>query len=120
MLSSIGESRPSFGERYYYEAAKRGFDLVFVTLALPVWIPLLLIVAVMVRIFLGSPVPFRHKRPGLHGRIFQILKFRTMRNDRDSMGNLLSDSERLTRLATGFDPLRWMNFQSLSTCFVAT
>lgn len=58
--------------------------------------PLLLTLALVVRFFLGSPVLFRQKRPGLHGRPFQLIKFRTMTNGRDEYGAYLSDEQRLT------------------------
>jgi sugar transferase EpsL len=60
--------------------------------------PLLAVVAGMVRITLGPPVLFRQRRSGLHGKPFTLLKFRTMSDARDSRGNLLPDSRRLTRL----------------------
>jgi sugar transferase EpsL len=74
---------------------KRLFDIVVVLVTAPLWLPLLLILAVVVRFRLGSPVLFRQKRPGLHGEIFELIKFRTMTDARDSQGNLLPDAERL-------------------------
>jgi sugar transferase EpsL len=53
--------------------------------------------ALLVRIKLGTPVFFRQERPGLHGKPFQMVKFRTMTDARDAQGNLLPDAERLTR-----------------------
>jgi lipopolysaccharide/colanic/teichoic acid biosynthesis glycosyltransferase len=64
-------------------------------------------VAVLVRVNLGQPVFFRQRRPGFKGRIFELVKFRTMRNDRDPGGRLLPDAERLT----GFG--RWLRATSL-------
>ncbi len=58
--------------------------------------PLLMVLAIMVRLILGKPVFFRQQRPGLHGRPFIIYKFRTMAEARDAHGNLLPDGERLT------------------------
>lgn len=75
---------------------KRGFDLFAVILASPVWILLLLIIALLVRIRLGGPVFFRQKRPGLRAQVFEMLKFRTMTDARDAAGNLLPDAVRLT------------------------
>ena len=75
---------------------KRLFDLLLVILALPVWLPVLAVVAVLVRFKLGTPVFFRQKRPGLHGRIFEMVKFRTMTDARDAQGQLLPDAVRLT------------------------
>ena len=56
----------------------------------------LLIVALLIRIKLGSPVLFNQRRPGKNGKIFEIYKFRTMTDARDNEGNLLPDNERLT------------------------
>lgn len=58
--------------------------------------PLLLLIALFVRIKLGSPVLFKQKRPGLNGKIFTMYKFRTMTEERNENGLLLPDSERLT------------------------
>jgi sugar transferase EpsL len=78
--------------------AKRFVDLVGATALLVVFAPPLSIVALVVRIFLGSPVLFRQERPGYKGRPFTCLKFRTMADKRDATGQLLSDAERLTSL----------------------
>ena len=75
---------------------KRAFDIASSGLGLIAIAPLLAVVAVLVRLKLGSPVLFSQKRPGLGGRIFTLWKFRTMTNARDAMGNLLPDSDRLT------------------------
>ena len=77
---------------------KRLFDLALSIPALFFIIPLMLIIALLVRFKIGSPVLFRQVRPGLHGRPFVIYKFRTMTDERDENGNLLPDGERLTRL----------------------
>jgi len=77
-------------------AMKRLFDLVVVISGLCLLWPLLLLLALIVRIKLGSPVLFRQQRPGLHGKPFTIYKFRTMTDARDSNGELLPDAERLT------------------------
>jgi len=74
---------------------KRVFDVISALVGLILLSPLLLVVAVMVRLKLGSPVLFRHQRPGLHGKPFELIKFRTMTNERDENGKLLPDSERL-------------------------
>lgn len=77
---------------------KRAFDLCFASLALLLLSPVMGVVAAIVRLTLGSPVLYRQQRPGLHGRLFTILKFRTMTSARDRAGNLVSDARRLTRL----------------------
>ena len=58
---------------------------------------ILLIIAILVKINLGSPVIFKQKRPGLNERIFTLYKFRTMNNKKDDNGQILPDDERLTR-----------------------
>lgn len=76
---------------------KRALDLVLVAVSAILWLPLLIVTAIAVRIFIGSPVFFRQRRPGLRGAPFYLVKFRTMTDARDSSGTLLPDSERLAR-----------------------
>lgn len=76
--------------------AKRIFDILFSLGWLIAFSPLLLVVAVLVRVKLGSPVLFLHERPGKDGRPFRIVKFRSMTDARDAAGNLLPDNQRLT------------------------
>lgn len=76
---------------------KRLFDVAASGAALIVLAPVMLAVALAVRVALGRPVLFRQVRPGLHGRPFEMIKFRTMLDAVDSHGNPLSDAERLTR-----------------------
>ncbi|MEY8349306.1 sugar transferase [Bacillus cereus] len=76
---------------------KRLFDL-FVSLSLSVLFSfLIIIVAVLVRFKLGSPILFKQQRPGLHGKPFSLYKFRTMTDETDSEGNMLPDNVRLTK-----------------------
>jgi lipopolysaccharide/colanic/teichoic acid biosynthesis glycosyltransferase len=75
---------------------KRATDLALILVSAPIWVPLLLSLAVLVRLKSGAPVFFRQPRPGLHGRLFQLIKFRTMTPERDAHGNLLPDAQRLT------------------------
>ena len=70
------------------------FALAFITLI--IFSPILLIVGVGVRIKLGSPIFFRQARVGLNGEVFEMIKFRTMKDAYDAEGNLLPDEERLT------------------------
>jgi len=77
---------------------KRVLDRTGAALLLVVASPLLAVIAVLVRARLGRPVLFRQPRPGLHGRPFTLLKFRTMTDARDRDGVLLPDADRLTRL----------------------
>ena len=74
---------------------KRIFDLVGTLFGLVVTAPLLLVLAVLVRVNLGTPVLFRQSRPGLRGSRFELYKFRTMTARRDADGALLPDEQRL-------------------------
>lgn len=77
--------------------SKRLFDLVFSILAIIILSPILLLTAMLVRVFLGTPILFKQQRPGYKGRPFFIYKFRSMLDAVDRAGNPLPDSERLTR-----------------------
>ncbi len=77
---------------------KRLLDLAMAIGGLILCAPIFALVALLVRIKLGRPVFFRQERPGLHGRPFTLIKFRTMTDERDEQGNLLPDHERMTRL----------------------
>jgi undecaprenyl phosphate N,N'-diacetylbacillosamine 1-phosphate transferase len=81
----------------YARGGKRLLDLVLSSLALVLLSPLLLGLAVLVRFRLGRPVIFRQRRPGHGEALFDLMKFRTMTDERDVSGALLPDSERLTR-----------------------
>lgn len=80
----------------YQRFGKRLLDIAASLLALVLLSPILTVTALFVRIKLGSPVLFRQQRPGLHGKPFTLLKFRTMNDARDPDGNLLPDEQRLT------------------------
>ena len=82
--------------RAYTQWGKRLLDVLLASLALLVFAPLLISVALCVRVWLGAPVLFRQQRPGLRGQPFILLKFRTMTDGRDGQGRLLPDAERLT------------------------
>jgi lipopolysaccharide/colanic/teichoic acid biosynthesis glycosyltransferase len=71
-------------------------DLALVIASLPLVAPVFLLLAIMVRVRLGSPILFTQVRPGLGGRPFRMMKFRTMTNARGADGQLLPDAERLT------------------------
>ena len=75
---------------------KRLLDIVIASIALTLLSPLYFYVAYKVKKNLGSPVLFRQVRPGLHGKPFEMIKFRTMKDATDAQGNPLPDSERLT------------------------
>lgn len=95
---------------FYARCGKRLLDLACAAFGLLVFSPVLAVVATLVRLRLGTPVLFRQQRPGLHAQPFALLKFRTMTNRRDNSGDLLPDTQRLTRIgaflrATSLDEL---------------
>ncbi|MEO0015350.1 MAG: hypothetical protein RLZZ535_3739, partial [Cyanobacteriota bacterium] len=73
-------------------------DRLVAVLALSILAPVILLVAIAVRIQMGAPIFFTQDRPGKNGRVFQFCKFRTMTDARNSHGELLSDDERLTKI----------------------
>ncbi len=79
-----------------YPFFKRLLDIVLSLLAIIIMSPILLVTAILVRVKLGSPILFRQQRPGYHGQIFEICKFRSMKDARDASGRELPDAERLT------------------------
>lgn len=94
----------------YKKFIKRLLDIFFSLLGLIILSPVILIVAILVRIKLGSPVIFKQKRPGKNEKIFTLYKFRSMSDKKDENGKLLPDKERLTKFgkvlrATSLDEL---------------
>lgn len=81
----------------YQRGGKRLFDVCVAVLLLLVSLPVVAVVALVVRLKLGRPVLFRQTRPGRNGHPFQIVKFRTMTDATDQQGRLLPDADRLTR-----------------------
>lgn len=81
----------------YAKYIKRLLDIIISIVGLIVLSPILLILSIMVRVKLGSPVLFKQYRPGKDGKIFKLYKFRSMNNKKDENGKLLPDSERLTK-----------------------
>lgn len=81
----------------YAKYIKRILDLILSLMALIVLMPLMIIIGILVRINLGSPIIFKQKRPGKNEKIFALYKFRTMTDKRDIDGNLLPDEYRLTK-----------------------
>jgi sugar transferase EpsL len=77
--------------------SKRLFDFSFALIALVILFPIILVTAILVRVFIGAPILFKQQRPGYKGRPFFIYKFRTMTNRVGRDGSLLPDAERLTR-----------------------
>ena len=89
---------------------KRLFDLTLMFISLPLLLPLYLVVAWLVRSKLGVPILFRQIRPGKNAKQFEMIKFRTMTDERDSNGELLPDAVRLTKFgqflrSSSFDEL---------------
>ena len=76
---------------------KRLLDFVLSLLALLILFPLLVVLGILVRVFLGTPVLFIQQRPGVNEKIFRLYKFRSMTDRKDTEGKLLPDEERLTR-----------------------
>lgn len=81
----------------YRHFFKRFLDVFLSGLAMLILSPVLIILAILVAIFLGRPVLFKQVRPGCKNKLFCLQKFRTMTNECDSEGNLLPDSERMTK-----------------------
>ena len=81
----------------YAKYIKRTLDLILSLMALIVLMPLMIIIGILVRINLGSPIIFKQKRPGKNEKVFTLYKFRTMTDKRDIDGNLLPDEYRLTK-----------------------
>ena len=89
------------------DALKRAIDVAGASTALVLLSPLLAVVALLVRLRMGTPVLFRQRRPGRGGRVFVMTKFRTMTDRRGADGELLPDAERLTALG------RWLRRTSI-------
>ena len=81
----------------YRKYFKRPLDIILSLLGLIVLSPIMLLVAILVRVKLGSPVLFKQKRPGLNEKSFTMYKFRTMTDEKDENGELLPDNVRLTK-----------------------
>ncbi len=81
----------------YRKGIKRFLDFMLSLMGIIVLSPILLILWILVRMKLGSPVLFHQERPGRHEKIFKLYKFRSMTDERDDQGNLLPDEVRLTK-----------------------
>lgn len=103
-------SKVSFNSHLYEKNLKRGLDIFCSLMAIICFGWLYIIVAILVKVKLGSPVIFKQSRPGKDGKIFNMYKFRTMTDEKDEKGNLLPDEVRLTSFgkklrATSLDEL---------------
>lgn len=87
------EYKRSFYDKYI----KRSIDFIVALFAVIILSPILIVIAILVRIKLGSPVIFKQDRPGLNEKTFTMYKFRTMTDERNSRGDLLPDKIRLTK-----------------------
>src|SRR5699024_219253 len=95
---------------FYTKYIKRFLDILISLALIIVLSPVLIIVAILVRTKLGSPILFRQQRPGMNEKVFEMMKFRSMTDERDAEGNLLPDDVRLTSFgralrATSLDEL---------------
>jgi len=95
---------------FYEKFSKRPLDFLLSLLALVVLSPIFIFLMILVRLIIGSPIIFKQQRPGLEEKIFNLYKFRTMTNKKDSKGQLLPDEHRLTKFgkflrATSLDEL---------------
>lgn len=84
--------------RFYRFAGKRFLDVAVSIPAMVLLAPVVVIIAVLLRVMSGAPVLFKQRRPGLQGKLFSIFKFRTMNDSHDRAGRPLPDGRRLTRL----------------------
>nr|WP_302167770.1 sugar transferase [uncultured Schaedlerella sp.] len=97
MKENVNTSIIPHKQGLYEKYIKRPQDFCCALFALIILSPVILVVAMMVRFKLGSPVLFTQERPGLNGKIFTLYKFRTMTDERDRNGELLPDDMRLTK-----------------------
>ena len=80
----------------YEKRFKRWLDIVLATLGIVIVSPILILLALLIRLKLGKPILFKQPRPGLNEKIFTLYKFRTMKEELDARGDLLPDEQRLT------------------------
>lgn len=92
----MADDMPKVKRTLYTVVVKRLLDIVLSGLAIIILSPLLLIVAVFEIIYHGHPILYSQERPGLHGKIFKVYKFRSMTNEKDENGELLPSEQRLT------------------------
>jgi undecaprenyl phosphate N,N'-diacetylbacillosamine 1-phosphate transferase len=92
----MAEEMPIVKRSFYSVIVKRLLDIIISGLAILILSPLFLILVVLELVFHGTPVLYSQERPGLHGKLFHIYKFRSMTNEKDENGKLLPSEERLT------------------------
>ena len=81
----------------YEKFFKRPIDFLGALMLIMLLLPVYIVLYILIIIFLGSPAIFRQERPGKGGKIFSVMKFRSMTNETDKDGNLLPDAQRLTK-----------------------
>ena len=91
----------------YERFIKRPMDFLCAVLGLMVFSPIMVIIALLIRVKLGSPVIFKQERPGLNEKIFTLYKFRSMTNQKNKNGELLADEKRLTEFG------KWLRSTSI-------
>jgi lipopolysaccharide/colanic/teichoic acid biosynthesis glycosyltransferase len=106
--------KPESSHNFYRRVGKRGLDCVCATLLLICLMPVMCLTALLVRWQLGSPVLFRQARAGLNGQVFTLLKFRSMLDSKDAVGQPLSDAARLTRFGK---VIRQLSLDELPQCW---
>lgn len=104
------EIKNNYKRTFYDKYIKRSIDFIIALMAIVLVSPILLIIALLVKTKLGSPILFKQERPGLDSEVFTMYKFRTMTDTRNENGELLSDELRLTKFgkmlrATSLDEL---------------
>lgn len=92
----MAEDMPKVRRTLYTVVIKRLLDILLSGLALLILSPLFIIISVLELIFHGRPVLYSQERPGLHGKVFKVYKFRSMTNEKDESGELLPSEQRLT------------------------
>ena len=91
------EDMPKIKKSFYTVVVKRLLDIILSGLAIVILSPLFIILSILELIYHGSPIFYAQERPGLHGKIFRIHKFRSMTNEKDENGNLLPGDKRITK-----------------------
>lgn len=92
----MAEDMPKVKRTFYTIVVKRFLDILLSGLAIVILSPLFLLLAVLELVYHGRPVLYAQERPGLHGKIFKVYKFRSMTNEKDENGELLPGEQRLT------------------------
>ena len=92
----MADKMPKVKKSIYTVFIKRLFDIILSGMAIVILSPLLVIIAILELVYHGHPILYSQERPGLHGKIFRLYKFRSMTNEKDENGNLLPNEQRIT------------------------